>query len=198
MPRRHRRALLAGRLLRHGLRGGAPGRRLHDAGVPAVRRLPGQRRRAVADPQPGRAAEDRRSSHPTRPQRQRQRRRRTSCPTSATSGWCGQWAIPGTPGLEHRIGGLEKEDVTGNVSYDPANHEHMVQHAGPEDRQHRQRHPAAGGRRPGRGRPAGDRLGRHLWLDHDGRAAGPAQGPARWPRPTCAISTRCRATPATC
>jgi 2-oxoglutarate ferredoxin oxidoreductase subunit alpha len=37
-----------------------------------------------------------------------------------------QWAIPGTPGLEHRIGGLEKEDVTGNVSYDPINHEHMV------------------------------------------------------------------------
>lgn len=37
-----------------------------------------------------------------------------------------QWAIPGAPGLEHRIGGLEKEDVTGNVSYDPANHEHMI------------------------------------------------------------------------
>jgi 2-oxoglutarate ferredoxin oxidoreductase subunit alpha len=37
-----------------------------------------------------------------------------------------EWAIPGTKGLEHRIGGLEKEDVTGNVSYDPANHEHMV------------------------------------------------------------------------
>jgi 2-oxoglutarate ferredoxin oxidoreductase subunit alpha len=37
-----------------------------------------------------------------------------------------QWAIPGTAGLEHRIGGLEKEDVTGNVSYDPQNHEHMV------------------------------------------------------------------------
>src|SRR5581483_5964450 len=36
------------------------------------------------------------------------------------------WASPGTPGLEHRIGGLEKEDITGNVSYDPANHEHMV------------------------------------------------------------------------
>jgi 2-oxoglutarate ferredoxin oxidoreductase subunit alpha len=36
------------------------------------------------------------------------------------------WALPGTPGLEHRIGGLEKEDVTGNVSYDPQNHEHMV------------------------------------------------------------------------
>jgi len=36
------------------------------------------------------------------------------------------WAIPGTPGLEHRIGGIEKEDGTGNISYDPANHEHMV------------------------------------------------------------------------
>jgi 2-oxoglutarate/2-oxoacid ferredoxin oxidoreductase subunit alpha len=36
------------------------------------------------------------------------------------------WAIPGTPGLEHRIGGLEKADGTGNVSYDPDNHEHMV------------------------------------------------------------------------
>ena len=36
------------------------------------------------------------------------------------------WAIPGTEGLEHRIGGLEKEDGTGNVSYDPENHEHMV------------------------------------------------------------------------
>lgn len=36
------------------------------------------------------------------------------------------WAIPGTPGLMHRIGGLEKEDPTGNVCYDPENHERMV------------------------------------------------------------------------
>jgi 2-oxoglutarate/2-oxoacid ferredoxin oxidoreductase subunit alpha len=36
------------------------------------------------------------------------------------------WAIPGTPGLEHRIGGLEKEDGTGNISYDPTNHELMT------------------------------------------------------------------------
>jgi len=36
------------------------------------------------------------------------------------------WAIPGTPGLEHRVGGLEKEDVTGNVCYDPSNHQRMV------------------------------------------------------------------------
>lgn len=37
------------------------------------------------------------------------------------------WAVPGTPGLEHRIGGLEKADVTGNVSYDPDNHHRMQQ-----------------------------------------------------------------------
>lgn len=36
------------------------------------------------------------------------------------------WAVPGTPGLEHRIGGLEKEDITGNISYDAENHQHMV------------------------------------------------------------------------
>ncbi len=36
------------------------------------------------------------------------------------------WAVPGTLGLEHRIGGIEKEDGSGNISYDPANHEHMV------------------------------------------------------------------------
>lgn len=36
------------------------------------------------------------------------------------------WAVPGTPGLEHRVGGLEKEAITGNVSYDPANHQLMT------------------------------------------------------------------------
>jgi 2-oxoglutarate ferredoxin oxidoreductase subunit alpha len=36
------------------------------------------------------------------------------------------WAVPGTPGLEHRVGGLEKESVSGNVSYDPANHQLMT------------------------------------------------------------------------
>ena len=36
------------------------------------------------------------------------------------------WAIPGTPGLMHRVGGIEKEDGTGNISYEPANHETMV------------------------------------------------------------------------
>jgi len=37
------------------------------------------------------------------------------------------WAIPGTPGLEHRIGGLSKQDVTGNVSYDPENNQRMIE-----------------------------------------------------------------------
>lgn len=36
------------------------------------------------------------------------------------------WAIPGTPGLEHRIGGLEKQDITGNINYEAENHQHMV------------------------------------------------------------------------
>ena len=36
------------------------------------------------------------------------------------------WVRPGTPGLEHRIGGIEKEDVTGNISYEPENHDYMV------------------------------------------------------------------------
>ena len=36
------------------------------------------------------------------------------------------WAVPGTPGLEHRIGGLEKADITGTISYDPENHDYMV------------------------------------------------------------------------
>ncbi|HSR38511.1 MAG TPA: hypothetical protein VLL95_06310, partial [Phnomibacter sp.] len=36
------------------------------------------------------------------------------------------WAVPGTPGLEHRIGGLEKQNITGNVNYEPDNHELMV------------------------------------------------------------------------
>jgi len=38
-----------------------------------------------------------------------------------------KWALPGTRGLEHRIGGLEKRDVTGEVCYEPENHEHMVE-----------------------------------------------------------------------
>ncbi len=79
------------------------------------------------------------------------------------------WAVPGTPGLEHRIGGLEKEDVTGNVSYDPDNHEQMTAPAGRE----------GGARSPAtipdlevdgaaERRAAGPRLGQHLRRDRRG------------------------------
>ena len=51
------------------------------------------------------------------------------------------WAMPGTPGLEHRIGGLEKEDVTGNVSYEPLNHEQMVRMRAEKIDAHRAGHP---------------------------------------------------------
>ena len=40
--------------------------------------------------------------------------------------WCVHGQYPGTAGLEHRIGGLEKQNITGNVSYDPENHQLMV------------------------------------------------------------------------
>lgn len=59
--------------------------------------------------------------HPTEPNRDKQ-----FMPYLRDARLARPWAIPGTPSLEHRIGGLEKEDITGNVSYDPLNHEHMV------------------------------------------------------------------------
>ena len=49
------------------------------------------------------------------------------------------WAVPGTAGLEHRIGGLEKADITGNVSYDPDNHHKMQLLPPGQGRRHRRR-----------------------------------------------------------
>ena len=72
------------------------------------------------------------------------------------------WAVPGTPGLRHRIGGLEKEHGSGNISYDPAQprvHDAAARRA---DRAHRGRHRAAGGGRPRRRRAAGAGLGLEL------------------------------------
>ena len=67
-----------------------------------------------------------RASDRAEQQRQRQRRSAKFLPYKRDERLVRPWAIPGTPGLEHRIGGIEKEDVTGNVNYEPANHEHMV------------------------------------------------------------------------
>ena len=74
------------------------------------------------------------------------------------------WAIPGTPGLEHRIGGLEKEDETGNVSYDPENHDWMVRLRAAKVAESRPTSPARG-RRPRRRRHARSRLGLDLRRD---------------------------------
>ena len=62
----------------------------------------------------------------------------------------------------HRIGGLEKEDGTGNVNYDPENHEHMMRIRAEKVARHRLRHPAGRGRRPRRRRAARARLGVHV------------------------------------
>ena len=96
------------------------------------------------------------------------------------------WAVPGTAGLEHRIGGLEKGDGHGNISYDPANHDLMVRtragQGGPDRRRRSRRsrsttRPArrrcscsAGARRTARSAP---------------RRAGSARPATTSPRPTC-------------
>ena len=79
------------------------------------------------------------------------------------------WAIPGTPGLMHRLGGLEKQDITGNVSYDPLNHQHMTDVRAQKVENIAKTLPPTGSRRPGRGRPVGGELGRHVRFLHHGR-----------------------------
>ena len=90
------------------------------------------------------------------------------------------WAIPGTAGLEHRIGGLEKADVTGAISYDPDNHDAMVRLRAQKVAGHRGGHPRArrGRSRRGRGAPRG-RLGIDVRPDHGRRAARAAAGRPR-------------------
>ena len=105
------------------------------------------------------------------------------------------WAVPGTPGLEHRIGGIEKADVTGDISYDPDNHDLMVRLAPGQDRRDCRGYPAAGGRGPGRRGPRpGARLGLDLRLDRHCCPPRAAGRQAHRPRRTCATSTRSPAT----
>ena len=96
--------------------------------------------------------------HPDRKQ-QRHRRMASSCRTSATRSWRGPWAMPGTPGLEHRIGGLEKADITGNIDYEPDNHEHMVKTRAQKVANIANSIPEQDGRRPENGRAAGRSVG---------------------------------------
>ena len=177
-------------LLRRCDRGRADRGEVPDAGLPALGRVPRQRVRAVAHPE-----------------------RRRRCPTISTvfatepndgerflpykrdaETLARPWAIPGTPGLEHRIGGLEKEDETGNVSYDPENHDLMVQAARREGRRHRRRHPRARGRRPGRRGHARPRLGLDVRRDRGGRSARARRRSQGRDARTSATSTRSRGT----
>ena len=94
-------------------------------------------------------------------------------------------ALPGTPGLMHRIGGIEKEDGSGNISYDPANHGRMVDLRAAKIAGIAQRHPAdRGHRRRRRRRAAGRRLGLDVGRHQRRRRPGPRAGAARWPRST--------------
>ncbi len=106
------------------------------------------------------------------------------------------WAVPGTPGLAHRIGGLEKADGTGDISYEPANHDFMVRTR--QARSTASRCPTCRSTTPpgtpicwwSAGDPPSGRSGP--------RSAGCVARGTRWPRPTCGTSTRSRPTPRTC
>ena len=116
-----------GALLRRGHRGGPHRPQVPHAGDPALRRVRRQRHRAVAAARRQRAARASRWTSPPSPT--------TSAPDGEPEFWpylrdpetlARPWAVPGTPGLMHRIGGIEKEDGTGNICYDPDNHERMT------------------------------------------------------------------------
>ena len=126
VARADRRAAVARRLLRRRPRGRADRRHLPHAGDAAVRRHAGQRLRAVADPRARRAAHDRPRLRDRTATRARATRREFWPYLRDEETLARPWAIPGTAGLEHRIGGLEKADGNGNISYDPANHDFMV------------------------------------------------------------------------
>ena len=107
------------------------------------------------------------------------------------------WAVPGTPGLRHRIGGLEKEDVTGNISYQPENHDFMTRLRA--ERIARVEVPDVEV-----DDPDGDATLLVLgWARATARSRAPpgACGASRAsssPPPTCGTSTRCRATSSRC
>ena len=109
------------------------------------------------------------------------------------------WAIPGTPGLEHRIGGIEKADVTGEISYDPDNHDRMVRL-----RQAKIDGIAADVPPVEVDDPDGDARvlvlgwGSTYGADRRRGAGGPGRPGTAWPRRTCGTSTRSRRTWATC
>ena len=107
------------------------------------------------------------------------------------------WAVPGTPGLEHRIGGLEKADITGNVSYDPDNHHRMQTLRAEKIARIADDIPELEVYRPCTRRPADPWLGLDLRSDPERRRATPGRRAGASPTPISATSTRSRATRAT-
>ena len=116
-----------GGLLRRGAGGGPDRADVPHPGVPAVRRLPGQRLRALAHPGAPTNCPDLRVQFAQGPNHTLDDGTEVFWPYKRDPQTLARpWAVPGTPGLEHRIGGIEKQDGTGNISYDPANHDFMV------------------------------------------------------------------------
>ena len=104
-----------------GRHGGGPDRRaLPDAGDPAVGHVPVELSRAVE------AARESSDLPTIDPNFADAERGDGFLPYARDERLARPWAVPGTPGLVHRIGGLEREDGTGNISYDPENHERMT------------------------------------------------------------------------
>ena len=192
---------VAGRLLRRRAGGGPDRGHLPDAGDAALRRDAGQRLRAVADPRARRAGR-----HRPRLRHRRATRAPGTRPSSGrTCATSRPWRVRGRSrvraGLEHRIGGLEKADGNGNISYDPANHDFMVRtRQAKVDRiaeslpplEVDDPSPRMGRRQGARARAGGRRT------DRSAPAAAASATPAtRSPRCTCATSTRSPATSAT-
>ena len=124
----HRRPGQPVRLLRHRDRGGPDRGEVPHPGDRAVRRLSRERLRAVAASRRNRASRPGQRILFRPPERCTGARMR---PSSSRSGvilrrWPGRGQCRALPGLEHRIGGIEKADVTGDISYDPDNHDRMV------------------------------------------------------------------------
>ena len=173
---------------------------LPHAGAPAVRRLPRQRLRAVAASRTWPTCPSCGVEFATEPNGTDAKGNPVFHPYLRDPETLARpWAIPGTPGLEHRIGGIEKADVTGNISYDPDNHDRMARLRQAKVDGIADTIPDARGRRPDRRRRgARARLGLDLRPDRrrpPGWSATPAR---RSPRRTCATSTRSRPTPARC
>ena len=108
------------------------------------------------------------------------------------------WVVPGTPGLEHRVGGLEKQDGGGNISYDAAQPRDDGPPARGQGRGGRPGRPRRGaGGRPRR-RPADRGLGLDLRRHHRGAARPAREGPAHRPRAPAAPQPAARGTSARC